>query len=91
MKIEIDLTRLSELIEGFRQEMKNELASIRSEMNSKPEFYTINEVAVQLKVTRQTVYNWINEKKIKATYVGDLLRISEFDLRDFLSRNQKSG
>lgn len=89
MKVEIDLTQLIELLEAFRQEMRTELASIRTELNAMPEYYTIPEVAKNLKVTRQTVYNWIKDKKMKVTYSGDLLRISEYDLRDFLERNKK--
>ena len=89
MKVEIDLTPLIDLIESFRQEMRAELTAIRAEINAMPEYYTISEVAVKLKVTKQTVYNWINDKKLKATEVGGLVRISEYDLRDFLSRNTK--
>lgn len=39
--------------------------------------YTVIEVATIFKVTRKTVYNWIDKGEIKAVKVGRGLRISE--------------
>jgi len=50
------------------------------------EFYTPEEAAVKLKITRRTVYRWLREGKIKATKLGQspLWRIPESEIRRLL-------
>ena len=43
--------------------------------NFKPEFITASDLAMRLKVTRQTICSLINDKKIKAIKVGKSWRI----------------
>lgn len=47
------------------------------------QFYTINETCDLLKVTRKTIYTWINEGKLKAIRVGSRYRISESAIKEF--------
>ncbi len=46
--------------------------------------YTPEEVALNLKVSRKTVYNWIKEGRLQAVKVGHFWRISETELRRLL-------
>jgi excisionase family DNA binding protein len=48
------------------------------------EYFTPDEVATQLKVTRQVVYNWINEGRLRAVKAGRTLRIPGYALDAFL-------
>ena len=45
------------------------------------------EVAEQLGVSDQTVYNWVREKRIAATRMGRLLRIRQGDVERFVAAN----
>jgi excisionase family DNA binding protein len=56
-------------------------------------YYTTQEVADRLSVSRSTIYSWIKKNKLRATRAGDrLLRISNKDLANFLiSSNNPSG
>lgn len=47
-------------------------------------FYTPEEIASTLKVTRKTVYNWIQEGRLKAVRAGHFWRIAESELNRFL-------
>jgi len=38
-------------------------------------FYTPDELAVMLKVTRQAVYNWVQQGRIEAVRIGRTVRI----------------
>lgn len=50
--------------------------------------YTLQEVADYLKVTRQTVYNYLTQKKIKAFKMGGReYRVTESDLQAFLRQH----
>ena len=49
--------------------------------------YTLQEVADYLKVSRQTIYNYVTAKRLKASKIGKEYRVTEKDLQDFL----KSG
>lgn len=46
--------------------------------------YTLQEVADILKVTRQTIYNYVTSKRIKATKFGREYRVTEEDLKQFI-------
>lgn len=47
--------------------------------------YTINEVVDILKVTRRTVYTYLAEGKLKAIKMGKYWRVTEDNLKEFLS------
>lgn len=49
--------------------------------------YTLQEVADYLKVSRQTIYNYVTAKRLKASKIGKEYRVTEKDLQNFL----KSG
>ncbi len=48
------------------------------------EFYTPDEVAALLKVTRQAVYNWVARGRLKAVKAERVTRIRRVDLETFL-------
>ncbi len=48
------------------------------------EFFTPQEIAKTLKVPRKTVYFWLQQGKLKGVKAGDLWRISQTALDDFL-------
>ena len=47
-------------------------------------YYKPDEVATLLKVTKQAVYNWINEGRLKAVKAGRATRVSREALAEFL-------
>lgn len=47
-------------------------------------YYTPAEVAKHFRVTRQAVYNWINEGKLPAVKLGQAIRIPSSALRAFV-------
>lgn len=47
-------------------------------------FYTFQEVADIIKVTRQTVYNMHNDGRLHAVKFGREYKVSEEDLRKFI-------
>ncbi len=49
--------------------------------------YTPEEMAEKLKITRRTVYRWIEKGELKAFKAGKLWRITEEDLEEFLGRS----
>ncbi|PJW20225.1 excisionase [Geobacillus thermodenitrificans] len=54
--------------------------------------FTAEQIAEQLNVSSRTVYNWINQGKLKAMRLGNsTLRISERELNNFIlqSMNMK--
>ncbi len=51
------------------------------------EFYTPQEVAEILKVPRKTVYFWLQQGKLKGLKAGDLWRITQSALDEFLGRS----
>lgn len=53
------------------------------------EYYTPEEVAIKLKVSRRTIYNWIQEGKLKAVKIGHFWRISESELNRIFGENEK--
>jgi excisionase family DNA binding protein len=54
------------------------------DMAVKEQYYTVQEIADRLRVTRQAIYNWIDEGKLKAVKVGRALRIPESAVADFV-------
>jgi excisionase family DNA binding protein len=53
--------------------------------------YTIEEAAAVLKIKPRTVRSWIDSGKIKSFHIGDLVRIHEDDLKDFIAQARRSG
>ncbi len=47
-------------------------------------YYKPEEVAELLQVSRQTVYNWINEGRLQAVKAGRTTRVAREALADFL-------
>lgn len=50
--------------------------------------YTLQEVADILKVSRQTIYNYVTIKKLKATKYGKEYRVTEENLREFIEKGR---
>lgn len=48
------------------------------------EYLTVDEVRLKLHVTRQAVYNWISEGKLRAVRVGRSVRIPVSALMEFI-------
>jgi len=48
------------------------------------EYLKVSDVVDRLKVTRQAVYNWISEGRLKAVKVGRSLRVSRNSLEAFI-------
>jgi excisionase family DNA binding protein len=53
------------------------------------EMYTPEEVAQKLKISRATVYIWLRQGRLKGVKVGDLWRIPEEALEEFLKKPDK--
>lgn len=49
------------------------------------EYFSIEEVAVKLKVAYLTVYRWVQSGKLKAVKAGKQYRIRKSDLEHFIS------
>jgi len=47
--------------------------------------YALNEVADILKVTRRTIYTYVNEGKLEAVKIGKFWRVSEDTLKNFIA------
>ena len=58
---------------------------IRFKFNPNKDFYTVSEIAEITGKSRQTVYNWIRDGKLKASKPGNWL-ISRVDFLRFLQR-----
>lgn len=54
-------------------------------------FYTPEEIAANLKVSRKTIYNWIQEGRLKAVKIGHFWRISESELNRLLKGDEQHG
>lgn len=52
-------------------------------------FYTIEEVAIMLKVAYLTVYRWIQSGRLEAVKAGKQYRIRQSQLDDFLINYKK--
>lgn len=54
------------------------------------ELLTIQEVANILKMTRKTIYNYINGGQLKASKLGNRMRVKTTDLEEFLERGTEA-
>lgn len=52
--------------------------------------YTLQEVADILRVSRQTIYNYVTAKRLRATKLVKEYRVTEEDLQDFLKNGRNS-
>ena len=52
--------------------------------------YTLQEVADVLRVSRQTIYNYVTAKRLKASKIGKEYRVTEEDLQDFLKKGRNA-
>lgn len=52
------------------------------------QLYTVEEVALALKVTRQTVYRWMQSGALRYVVAGERRRISQSALDAFLKEGQ---
>jgi len=52
-------------------------------------YYTPEEVANLIKVSRKTIYNWIQEGRLKAVKIGHFWRVSESELNRLLKGEKK--
>ena len=50
------------------------------------EYYTVDEVATLLKVTRATVYNWMRDSKLTIILAGGRRRVPRAALEAFLKQ-----
>lgn len=58
-------------------------------MLEKLDYYTIEEIAELLRVTKNTVYRWTYAGKLKSQKVGGTVRVSQDDLDLFLNKKWK--
>ena len=58
-------------------------------MTAETKYYTLQEIADLLKVSRQSVYNWLTHKKLHATKFGKQYRVTEEELQEFLKTGWK--
>ncbi len=54
-------------------------------------FLTVDQVAKRLNVGRSTAYNMINSGQIKSFHFERLIRVSENDLNEYLSRKMQAN
>lgn len=52
--------------------------------------YTLQEVADYLKVSRQTIYNYVTAKRLKASKIGKEYRVTEKDLQAFIRQGRNA-
>lgn len=50
--------------------------------------YTLQEVANILRVSRQTIYNYVTAKRLRATKYGKEYRVTEDDLQGFIKNGR---
>lgn len=60
-------------------------------MTDTSKLYTLQEVADYLRVTRQTIYNYVTAKKLKAFKAGREYRVTEEELQAFIKSNYNTN
>jgi len=53
-----------------------------------PTLYTPEEVAEKLRVSRRSVYQWLNSGRLNGLKAGQYWRVTEEDLTQFLQRHK---
>ncbi len=56
---------------------------------TKPEYYSLDEVALLLKVTYLTVYRWVRSNKLIAYKAGKQYRVTKVDIDIFLKKTNR--
>jgi excisionase family DNA binding protein len=79
-RISLQYTALSCIIEGER-----------GVTMTKQEYYTVAEVAVQLRVSADTVMRLLRAEKLQGEKVGKQWRISDSALQEYLKTSKKKG
>lgn len=59
--------------------------------DTQDKLYTLQEVADYLRVTRQTIYNYVTAKKLKAFKAGREYRVTEEELQAFIKSNYNTN
>lgn len=54
-------------------------------------FFKLKEVQAMLSVSRSTLWRWQAEHGLKVLRVGDVVRVRQSDLDEFLSRHETGG
>ena len=54
-------------------------------------YYTAEELSVKMDKGRTTIYRWLKAGKLKPTYIGDLLRFYEKDVKKYFINEANSG
>ncbi|SFH40392.1 DNA binding domain-containing protein, excisionase family [Desulfotomaculum arcticum] len=54
-------------------------------------YYTPQEVSDKLKLNVRTLYKWIREGKLNAVKLGDVWRIPESALQEFIKESMENG
>lgn len=67
------------------------IADDHQSLNVVSTIYTIEEAAGILKIKPRTVRAWIDQGKLKSFKIGDLVRVHEDDLQDFINRARESS
>jgi excisionase family DNA binding protein len=57
-------------------------------MRQEERYYTPPELAAQYRITRQAIWNWIRQGRLKAIRLGRAYRINETDWMEFLGRSE---
>ncbi len=52
--------------------------------------YTLQEVADILRVSRQTIYNYVGAKRLRATKYAKEYRVTEEDLQEFMKNGRNA-
>jgi putative molybdopterin biosynthesis protein len=52
--------------------------------------YTLQEVANIIRVSRQTIYNYVTAGRLKATKYGKEYRVTEEDLQEFIKMGRNA-
>lgn len=87
---ETGYTPVKEKPEPISKLLKDALTGIGDSMTNRDstQLYTLQEVANILKVSRQTIYNYVTAKKLRATKYGKEYRVTEADLQEFIKNGR---
>ena len=67
------------------------IADDHQSLNVVTPIYTIEETAEILKIKPRTVRQWITDGKLKSFKLGDLVRVHEDDLQEFIDRARRDS
>jgi len=52
-------------------------------------YYSINEVAEMLSMSRPTIYKFVNDQTLKSTRINGQIRVNHLDLMNFINSENK--